>query len=316
METILHGFNKTSHGFSSMSRMTIHNQKDRPGASMKKPFNEINKLGGIDPTLHRHESELPLSTDRRNDVQTKPGPGAADDRRFSFLRPSGACVMIRANSRFISKEYQRLLFMRQFLDPGILFLQPFLDSLRFLLISTPNRTLRCQTQLAQQTTHGSLAQLHAKSLMNKLSHHLCRPKRIRKLQLQRILVNHRLVYPLQRFAIQFRLSSASLFGVQGVPAAPTIAGQPTVYRDTVNPQCFCYNLRTLSFLHAAYASLSQFRQRLMIKVSCIHCFHAYRTITYKLLCQYNYETVNKCFSHDVPPVSLSFFVKPVGFMVV
>jgi len=69
--------------------------------------------------------------------------------------------------------------LRQLFDLRIRFLQPFLDSVRFLLISTPKRPLRRQTQLAQQTTHGSFTQLNPKSLMNKLSHHLCRPKRIR-----------------------------------------------------------------------------------------------------------------------------------------
>jgi hypothetical protein len=48
----------------------------------------------------------------------------------------------------------------------------------------------------------------------------------------------------------------------------------------------------LSFLYAAHTSLAQFRQRLMIEISCIHFFHGYLTIIMGLLCQYNYETVN------------------------
>ena len=273
METIFHGFNKLLHHLCFMGRMTINDKKHCPVDSVKKPLDEINELNGSQPALDRHETEFALSANGRDQVQPKPRSGAADHRGFPFNRPGGAGVMIRAHARLIAKEYESLLLTGQALDFRILFLQPSLEFLRLLLIGTPDRTLRCQTQLTQQTTNRSFAKFDPKLLVNQLPHHSCCPKRKTKLQLQRILVGHGLVNPMERFAIQFRASSSSFLGIQSSPSAMLISGQPTVYRDAVDSQCLGYNFRTLSSLHAGYSSLSQVRQRLMIKLSSIRCFH-------------------------------------------
>ncbi len=46
MEAILHRFNKASHGFSLMNRMTVYKQKDRPRTSMKETLDELGRSRG------------------------------------------------------------------------------------------------------------------------------------------------------------------------------------------------------------------------------------------------------------------------------
>ena len=293
METILHGFNKLGHPLCFMSRMPIDNQKHGPMGSMKKSSDEINKLSGSDPTLDRHETEFSLGADRRDQVQSKPCPSATDHRGLPFQGPGGSGMMVRAYSRLIPKVYQSLSLTGQPLDFGILFLQPSLYLLRFLLVGTPDGTLRRQTQLTQQAAHRSFAQMNPKPLMNKLPNHFCRPKRKSKLQLQRIFAGHRLVNPSQCFAIQFRGSSSPLPGIQSTPTAMSIPGQPTVYRYAIDPQRPRYRFRALSLLYAGHPSLPQLGQRLVIKSSSIHRLHRCLSNKYSRICQYNYESVNK-----------------------
>jgi len=83
LETIFHGFNKSGHHLRFMSWMTIDNQKHRPMGSMKKSFDEINKLNSSYPTLNRHETEFPLGADSRDQVQSKPCSSAGDHRSLS-----------------------------------------------------------------------------------------------------------------------------------------------------------------------------------------------------------------------------------------
>ena len=273
MKTIFQGFNKPGHLLRFMSWMTINDQKHRPLGSMKKSFDEINKLNGSYPSLNRHESKFPLSADRRDQVQSKPCPGAADHRGLPFHRPGGTGMMVRAHPRLIPKEYQRLLLTGQPLDPGILFLQPALDFLRLLLVSTPDRTLRGQSHLVQQTTYRSLTEFDAKPLIDKLPNHFGRPKGERELQLQRIFIGYGLVDPLERRAVQFRSPPPTFLGIQRTPTAMSIARQPAIYRYAVDSQSLSNYFRTLSVLHTGHSSLSQFGQCLMIEFSSIRCFH-------------------------------------------
>lgn len=99
--------------------------------------------------------------------------------------------MIRSDPRFNSKENQGLIPSSQRANTWILLLQPFLDLFRPLLICSPNRTLRRQTQLIQQTAHRGLAQFYAKSLIDDFSDYLGCPKSKGELQLQKIFHGHR-----------------------------------------------------------------------------------------------------------------------------
>ena len=266
MKTIFHRFSKPRHHLRFMSRMTINNQKHRPLGSLKQSFDEINKLNCSYPSLDRHETEFPLGADCRDQVQSKPCPGAADHRSLAFHRPGGTGMMVRTHPRLIPKEDQRLLLTGQPLDSGILFLQPALDFLRLLLVCTPDRTLWGQSQLVQQTTHRSLAELDAKSLIDKLPNHFGRPKGEGELQLQRIFVSNGLVDPSKRRAIQFRCPASTLLGIQGTPTAMSISRQPAVHRYPVDSQGLSNHFRTLSVLYASDRPFAQFGQRLMISL--------------------------------------------------
>jgi len=74
--------------------MSIDNQKHGPMGSMKQSFDEINKLSGSYPTLDRHETELSLGTDRRDQVQSKPCSGATDRWGLPFQGPGGSSMMV------------------------------------------------------------------------------------------------------------------------------------------------------------------------------------------------------------------------------
>jgi len=273
LKTIFHRFNKPGHHLRFMSRVTVDDQKHRPLGSLKQSFDEINELNGSYPSLNRHETEFPLGADRRDQVQSKPCPSAADHRGLPFHRPGSTGMMVRAHPRFIPKEDQRLLLAGHPLDSGILFLQPALDLFRLLLVSTPDRTLWGQSHLVQQTTHRSLTKLDAKPLMDQLPNHFGRPKGERELQLQRIFVGNGLVDPLERQAVQFRSSTPTFLGIQRTPTAMSISRQPAIYRYAVDSQNLSNYFRTLSILYTGHSSLSQFGQRLMIEFPSIRCFH-------------------------------------------
>src|SRR5512138_376634 len=142
---------------------------------MKKALDKFDKSGCPDSPAKDHETEFPLSTDGRDQIQSKPSPGTADHRRFPSHRPRGTRMMIGTDSRLISKEDHGLFFPGQPLNPGILLVQPFLDLLWLLLVRPPDRTLRGQPQLPQQTANRGFAQLDIKPLINDLSHHLRGP---------------------------------------------------------------------------------------------------------------------------------------------
>ena len=278
-KTILYAFDKTGNPFRSMSRMPVDDQKHPARNAMKKSLDKLNKRTRSDTSPQNHKPEFPLSTDGRDQIQPKSSPGTANHRRFPSCRPCSTRMMIGTDPRLISKEDHSLLFTGQTLNPGILLLQPLLDFLRLLLVRSPDRTLRSQSQLPQQTADRGLTQLDTKPLINDLSHHLRGPERKGKLQLQRILFGYGPIDPLQSSAIQFGRPSPSLFRIQGPPAAPAISRQPAVDRDSVNSQSLGDDFRTLSFLYTGDSTFAQFRQHPIIEFPRIPCFHSnyYRT---------------------------------------
>jgi hypothetical protein len=60
---------------------------------------------------------------------------------------------------------------------------------------------------------------------------------------------HKAEFSFYRFAVKLRRTSTTLLGVQSVPATGSVVGQPSVYRDAVDPQGLSYNIGTLSFLN-------------------------------------------------------------------
>src|SRR5512135_46513 len=157
-ETIFQSVDKTGNRFRLMGRMSVDNQKHLVWDSMKKPLYKINKRAGPHPSAKDHKTEFPLGTDGRDQIQSKTSSGTANHGRFPSRRPGGARMMIRTNPRLVLKKDHGSLLTGQTLNPGILLLQPFLNFLRILLVCPPDRTLRSQSQLPQQTAHRRLAQ--------------------------------------------------------------------------------------------------------------------------------------------------------------
>jgi len=89
-----------------------------------------------------------------------------------LFRPRRSRMMVRADSRLIPKEYQRLLLLGQTPNTRIVVLQPFLSFFRTLLMSLPHGTVRCQFQLTQESGYRRFAHLDFKTLKDDLPNHL------------------------------------------------------------------------------------------------------------------------------------------------
>ena len=247
--------------------------------TMNQPFNELDKARCAHASSDYHESEFTLGTHSRDHIQSKTSPGTAHNRRLSLDCPCSARMMVRSNASLISKEYLRLFCACQAPNPRVPLLQPALNFFRLLLIGTPNRTLRGQSQLRQQPAHRRFAQFYVKTIIDHLPDHFCRPQGIGEPHLKRVL--HRLgaENPLHGRAIQLRRSSAPLTSIQRTPSAVTVSCQPTVHGCTGDTHCLGHNFWTMAFLNASYSPLSYRCQILMVKFSRISLFHAqYYTI--------------------------------------
>jgi len=272
--------------------MAIHYQKDGTVSIMNKALQEFDKPCGSHFPIYSHEPEFPLRADSGYQIKSKSGSCAADYRCLAFNRPRGSCVMIRSHPRLVSKKDHRLLSSGQFTNTGIFFQQPLLNFFRPLLVGTPYRTLRGQSQLNQQPANRGFAQLYTKSPMNDLPDHLRSPEGKRELELQWVLLRYRLINPLNRLGIQLRLAPSPFASIKTRPATIPIASEPSIHGCPAYAHCFEHDLRALPILHAANSSLSKLRQGLMLKSSGIRCFHGCRHITKTISCLYNFETVN------------------------
>ena len=217
MKPIFHRFYKTLYHLRFVGRAPINNQEDHSRHVMKQSLDKFDKLGCSYPALDRHEPELSLCANRRDEVQPKPRSGAAHHRRFAFHGPGGSSMVVRTHTRLIPKEDQSLLLPGQTANPWILLLQPFLNFFRSLLVRSPHGTLGRQSQLHQQATNRGLTQLHFEFPVNHLPDHFCRPKGKREFELQGVLLGDGFVNPSYRLGIKFWLATASIFGVKSGP---------------------------------------------------------------------------------------------------
>ena len=67
-----------------MGGVTINDQKNHAVNSMKKSLDKLDKLGRSDPSFNGHKTEFPLATNRRDQIQSKPGSRTANHRSFPF----------------------------------------------------------------------------------------------------------------------------------------------------------------------------------------------------------------------------------------
>jgi len=293
LQTILRRFHKTLHHFRLVGGMTIHDQKDHAFSIVSQTLQKVDKFGGPHSPFDCHKPELPLRANRRDQIESKSGTGAADYRGFALNRPRSPGMMIGSHPRLVSKEDHRLFSLGQSTNAGILFLQPLLNFFRSLLVCTPYRTLRSQSQLGQQPAHRRLAQLHPKFVINELPNHPRRPEGERELELQGVFLGNRFVYPVNRLRIKFGLAPTPFTGIKSVPTTLPISSEPTIHGRTAYTQCLKYGLRALSIVNATNSSFSEFGQHLMLKPSGIRRFHRRQAIINTISCLHNYETVNK-----------------------
>ena len=148
-----------------------------------------------------------------------------------------------------------------------------LNCFRLLLISAPNWTLRCQSQLRQQPTDRRLAQFNAKPIGDYLSDHLSRPQSIGEFHLQRVFHRNGAENPSQGRAIQLRRPSTPFMSIQRTPSTVTVFCQPTIHGCAGDTHCLGDKFRAMPFVHARYSPLSHCSQSLMVKLSSIGLSH-------------------------------------------
>src|SRR6202166_1084647 len=157
---------------------------------------------------------------------------------------------------------------------GVFLLEPLLDQGLVALLRAVQRLLASDAELRQQSTNRIGAQRDTKLIQDQLGHHLARPQRERKLQLQRILLRHGLVNPLYGARIQFGRSSKQRLGLQPPPSTAPILRQPSIYCTAVYPQRSRHNLGIFASLYTTHGADAHRFQRRVIQFASIVSFHA------------------------------------------
>src|ERR1700678_2823352 len=221
-----------------------------------------------------HKTHMTFGSYRRDQTDAVPGSRRLDDRRFTLLSPRAPRVMIRTHVRRVSKIDVRTLHLRHFLDLRIFSLQPSLHERLIAFESAMQRFLTGDTQLRQQPAHGHRAQDNLESGLDDLCHHLARPQRKFKFELQGILLRYRFVNPFQFLVVQLWWTTKKRFRLQGAPATLTITRQPPKHRTIGYAQRPRYNRRSLARLDAANRPFPQSFQRLVIQPARVVFSHA------------------------------------------
>src|SRR5712671_4104424 len=185
-------------------------------------------------------------------------------------------MMIRAHVRGVGEVDIGFFPMRQSLDPREFLLEPLLHQRLVPFQRTMQRLLASDAELGQKPSDRDQAQRDIEFILDQRRHHLTRPQRKCELELQRILLRHRVVNPLQLLAIEFRRTSEQRLGLQRSPATTSILCQPAIDRRTIDTQNTSNNFRAFAVLNTAHRTLTHCLQRGMIQPSSIVCPHAQR----------------------------------------
>jgi hypothetical protein len=277
-KTILDRFYKLHHRLRCVRRVSVDNQKDHSFSIMEKPLDKFDKPRRPHSSLDDHEPKLTLRTHRQDHVQSKACSCRAYHRGLTSFGPRCSRMTIRPNPCFIPKENLGPLLASQTPNPGILLLQPLLHLFRSLLICPPNRSLRGQSQLPQETAHRSFTQLHIKALIYRLPNHFGCPEGKSEFQLQRILQGYGLINPSNGSAIQFRGTTSSFAGAQATPAVILTPRPSAIHCGTADSERPGRAFWAFTSLDTAHCALSQFPQSFVLQSSCIHLFHGYTII--------------------------------------
>src|SRR5271154_6947691 len=150
------------------------------------------------------------------------------------------------------------------------------------------RFLTGDTQLRQQPAYGHHAQDNLESGLDDLGHHLARPQRKFKFELQGILLRYRFVNPFQFLVVQLWWTTKKRFRLQGAPATLAITRQPPKHRTIGYAQRPRHNRRSLARLDAANRPFPQSFQRLVIQPACVVFSHARNRVRTYQPCQGKY----------------------------
>src|SRR5258707_5338155 len=185
-------------------------------------------------------------------------------------------MMIRAHMRGVGEVDIGFFPMRQSLDPREFLLEPLLHQRLVPFQRTMQRLLASDAKLSQTPCDRDQAQRDVEFSFDQRRHHLTRPQRKCELELQRVLLRHRVVNPLQLLAIEFRRTSKQRLGLQCAPATTSILCQPAIDRRTIDTQNTSNNFRAFAVLNTAHRTLTHGLQRGVIQPSRIVLPHPQR----------------------------------------
>jgi len=151
--------------------------------------------------------------------------------------------------------------------------RPHMNESFVALFRAMKRLLTSDPKLREKSAHRHGAQLYPKLVPDQLSHHLARPQRERKFQLQRVLARHRIVNPLHLFAVELRWAPAQRLGFQTIPAALAIARQPAVDSGAIQVESLRQNFWAFTVLHTLDDAHPKLFESLVIKLAGVVLSH-------------------------------------------
>src|SRR5260370_42081533 len=185
-------------------------------------------------------------------------------------------MMIRAHMRGVGEVDIGFFPMRQSLDLREFLLEPLMHQSFVPFQRTMQRLLEGDAELSEKAPDRNQAQQDIEFIFDQRRRHLTRPQRKCELELQRVLLRHRVVNPLQLPAIEFRRTPEQRLGLQRSPATTSILRQPAIDRRTIDTQNTGNNFRAFTILNTTHRTLTHCLQRGVIQPSRVVLPHAQR----------------------------------------
>src|SRR5258708_24468291 len=263
--------------FRNMRRPAVNDQKNLVLGPDQDPHENLNEHIGISAQFPlNHEPHMAARGDRRDQAHAIPRPCPRYNGGLPLPAPGATRMMIRAHVRGVAEVNLSLFPLRQSFDPWEFLLEPLLHQSFVPFQRTMQRLLAGDAELSQKPPDRHQAQRDIEFIFDQRCHHLARPQRKCELELQRILLRHRVVNPLQLLAVKFRRTPKQRFGLQRSPAATPILRQPTIDRRTIDAENISNNFRAFTILNTAHSTLTHRLQCSVIQSARIVCPHAQR----------------------------------------
>src|SRR6266478_7484399 len=263
--------------FRNMRRPAVNDQKNLVLGPDHEPPEKLNEHIGIDAAfLLDHEPHMAARGDRRDQAHAIPRPCTRYNGGLPLPAPGATRMMIRAHVRGVAEVNLSLFPLRQSFDPWEFLLEPLLHQSFVPFQRTMQRLLAGDAELSQKPPDRHPAQRDLEFIFDQRCHHLARPQRKCELELQRILLRHRVVNPLQLLSGKFQRTPKQRFGLQRSPAATPILRQPTIDRRTIDAENISNNFRAFTILNTAHSTLTHRLQCGVIQSARIVCPHAQR----------------------------------------